>query len=100
MLDMDLAELNAEKTHALLRRLETLTDRDAEVVGRLSADLGDLYAGAIRYQRLIDTLLVVSNADREHLGELLSDLYEELRHLHWHIESSLEQVDALAERFD
>ena len=100
MLDVDLTTLNVQKTHALVERLETLSDQDPEVIGRLSADLGDLYAGATRYQRLIDAILAVPNTDREQLGELLSDLYEEMRHLGSHLESSLGQVDALAERYD
>ncbi len=100
MLDVDLTTLNVQKTHALLKHLERLGKQDAEAIGRLSADLGDLYAGATRYQRLIDAILAVADSDREQLGDLLSDLYEEMRHLGSHLESSLEQVDALAERYD
>ena len=100
MLDMDLPERNVQVTHDLWEWLARQGDKTPEAAGRLSADLGDIYAGAIHYQRLIEALLGTSTVDRETLGELLSDLYEEMRHLGAHLESSLDDVDALAERFD
>jgi hypothetical protein len=100
MVDHELVHLNVEKTQAVERRLRELGESDPELLGRLGADLGDLYAGAERYQRLIDALVTVPVNDRERLGDVLADLYEELRHLGHHIDSSLEPVDALAERFD
>lgn len=100
MADMDLPGLNVQKAQALFAWLATRGDESPEDAGRLSADLSDLYAGASHYQRLVDAILSANGADRVHVGEWLSDLYEAMRHLHHHIESSLDRVDALAERFD
>jgi len=100
VVEPSLVDLDLQKAHAVVERLKELGYRDEPIVGRLSADLSDLYAGATRVQRLLDDFLGVSTLDRDRFGETLSDLCEEMRHIAQHIESSLDDVEGLAERFD
>ena len=99
MIESDLVDINLGKAREVVALLERL-DYGRDDVGRLSADLSDLYCGAERFKRLLDLLLATPPVDRDRFGEALSDLYEAMRHLDFHLESSLDDVDALAERFD
>jgi hypothetical protein len=101
MLDQDLIKRNVAVTQRIIKWLQDLGYQDQEFVGRLGADLGDIYAGLEHYSRLVDALLEMAYPiDQACLGELLSDLQEEMRHLNAHITSGLEDVDALMERLD
>ena len=99
-IDRGLVDLNVDKARAVERRLRDLGEDDPEVVGQLSADLSDLYAGAVRYQRLVDALLNTPTTDREQLGEVLADLAVEMGHLRYHLRESVELVEAWAGEFD
>ena len=99
-IDRGLVNLNADKARAVERRLRDLGEDDPAVVGHLGADLSDLYAGALRYQRLVDAILDTPPADREQLGELLADLAVEMGHLRYHLRESVELVEGLAGEFD
>ena len=99
-IDRGLVDLNVDKARAVERRLRELGEDDPEVIGRLGADLSDLYAGAVRYQRLVDALLTMPALDREQLGEVLADLAVEMGHLRYHLRESVELVEDLAGEFD
>jgi hypothetical protein len=97
----DLIEVNLDRTRKIMASLRRLGYEDPEVIGRIGADLGDIYAGAEHYKRLVDALLGLDEAtgDPEWAGQTLSDLYEEMRHMGDHITSSLDDVDSLVDRF-
>ena len=96
--DRDLATLNGERALGVERWLRDLGLTDPDVVGRLSADLSDLYAGALKYRRQLDAVLEMPRDDPERLAQCLTDLAVELRHLGRHIRSSAETIEDLAER--
>ncbi|MDP8908803.1 MAG: hypothetical protein M3N47_06730 [Chloroflexota bacterium] len=100
MIESSLTDLNLEKARGIVSLLRDLGYRDQSEIGRLSADLSDLYAGAERYKRLLDLLLATSPRDYDQFGQVLSDLHAEMQHLSSHLASSLDDIDALAERFD
>jgi len=99
-IDRGLVEINLGKARDVERRLRDLGEDDPEVVGHLGADLSDLYAGAVRYHRLVDALLNTPADDREQLGEILADLAVEMGHLRYHLRESVELVEDLAGDFD
>jgi flagellin-specific chaperone FliS len=99
VLDVDVAKINLEKARAIADKLEKLDCLDHDVVGQLSADLSDLYAGAVRYQRLLDALLDTPLEDRDRLGDMLADLHGEMEHLRYHLRGSVELVDDLSADF-
>jgi hypothetical protein len=92
----DLVRLNLDKAAAIERWLRTVGDvKDADI-GRLSADLSDLYAASITYQRLLGALLATSPDNHDRAGTLIVDMTVELRHLSWHIRSSIGKLERLA----
>ena len=91
MVKSDLIEVNVRKARELERLLETLGCPD-EVIGKLGTDLSDLYAGAVRYQQLLDNVLKTPPHDRDRLNDLLVDLHVEMGHLRHHLEKSVELV--------
>lgn len=98
--DRELVDLNVDTARSVERRLRELGEDDPDVIGRLSADLSDLYAGAVRYRRLVDALLTSPPGDREQLGEVLAELAVEMGHLRYHLLKSVELVEDLAGTFD
>ncbi len=98
--DEELIDLNVAKARAVTEWLEaTRSVRRAgrpSDLGPISADLSDLYAGSIKYQRLIDALLDTPPAERERAANAVVDLKVELQHLAWHIRSVTRRLERLA----
>src|SRR5687767_9435715 len=70
----DLVPLTLDKAAAIERWLRGAGDvKDADI-GRISADLSDLYAASITYQRLLDALLATPPDDHDRAGTLLVDM--------------------------
>ena len=95
--DQRIVELNLVKTRAVMDRLRQLGCRNEKLIGVLGADLGDLYAGATRFQELLDAWLELPIEDRDGLDEILVDLSVEMRHLWWHLRSGTGRVERLAD---
>jgi hypothetical protein len=68
--------------------------------GALSADLSDLYAGAIRYQRMIDRILALPARERAKASDALIDLSVDLWHLNWHMRSARPRLERVADALD
>ena len=96
----DLHALNLAKADAIQRWLRDIGGVAEDDVGRLSADLSDLYAGAIRYHHLLDALLATTSAERAQASDLLVDATVELRHLAWHIRSCVGRLERVADKLD
>ncbi len=92
----DLHALNLDKADAINRWLTTLGEVRPSAMRGLGADLSDLYAGAIRYQRLLDALLATPQDGRVRASTLLVETTVELRHLAWHIRSCVGKLERLA----
>ena len=80
-----LVDVNEDKAAAVERRLRELGEDDADVIRRLSADLSDVYAGALRYRELLDAFLEAPPEERDRLGDALADLRAEMGHLRHHL---------------
>jgi hypothetical protein len=100
MLQTDPAQQSVAMSRDMIDRLREWGYRDPDTLGQLGADLGDIYAGAARVREILDELVKIPSGQRVRLGELLSDLYEEISHLHQHAESSMPDLDELAEKYD
>lgn len=100
MLETDSALVSVNVSRTMIERLQEWGYDDSEQLGRLGADIGDLYASASRLRAIVDQLEKTPTSDRDLLGDLLSDLYEEVSHMHHHAESCMPDLDELAERFD
>ena len=94
-IDRETTELNLKITRQVVERLEALGIDDRELLGELSADLGDFYAEAMRCQRHIDQILKASVADRDLIGDLLVDLRVGLEHVTSHTSSAVEWLEGL-----
>ncbi len=92
----DLHALNLDKAEAVNRWLATLGEIKPSATRALGAELSDLYAGAVRYQRLLDALLATPQDERIRASTLLVETAVELRHLAWHIRSCAGRLDRLA----
>src|SRR6478672_3099097 len=82
--DAELVKTNVELSKAIVRRLEEL-GCDDERIGRLSADLSDVYAESIRYRRLVDAFLTTAADDRDALNSILVDLHVGMDHFRSHL---------------
>ena len=98
--DGGLHTLNLAKADAIQRWLSGVDDITEDDAGRLSADLSDLYAGAIHYHHLLDALLATPPDERARASDLLVDAAVELRHLAWHIRSCVGRLERLADKLD
>src|SRR4051812_29189697 len=100
MIDHDLAGMNVEKARQLTVCLSGWRLPSELKTGDLVADLSDLYAAAVHYQRILDKIIETPPGDDERLSSLLADLSVELQHIADHAGSAHPSVDAIAESFD
>jgi hypothetical protein len=98
MNEMEPLDSSVEKSRAVERWLVRIGGTDRDTVGRLCADLGDLYEGAAEYRRLLDELLAMPTDDSDRLGQAIIDLRGELRHLAYHIRSGVRALEQLADQ--
>jgi hypothetical protein len=96
MIDDRLDARDAERALAVQRRLDELGEGDADAVGRLSADLSNLYASATRYRQLLEAFLEAPPGDQDRLGDILDELREEMGHLRHPQRESVERMDRLS----
>jgi hypothetical protein len=100
MIEHDLAGMNVEKARQLTAWMSHWKLPPILETGDLVADLSDLYAAAVHYQRLLDKILETPPGDDERLSGLLADLSVELQHITDHAGTAQPNVDALAESLD